>query len=118
LAGYSEHELAGLAAVTSRAMGRGRVILLGTVLPEPVLLGLIERVAEPEGVVSVVDADPNLVCVPREGVAGRGLVAVEVENRPAMLCLPSPGTELLSGRRVDGALEIPAYGVVVVQYDQ
>jgi beta-galactosidase len=116
LATYTEGPMKGLAAVVTRKIGKGRIILLGT-LPEPRALGeLLLRAASDAGVAAPPSASPNLLVVPREGSAGRGIVAVELEGKPASLVLDAPATDLLTGREhAPGTLELAPFAVVVLQ---
>jgi len=110
LAEYTDGPNAGLAAVTRSKLGNGQVILLGT-MPQPDhLTALLISL----GAVPVADASPNLLVVPREGDTA-GLVAVELEGRPATLTLPSPMRDVLSGDTRSGALALRPYAVVVLE---
>ena len=114
LATYSNGPLAGLAAATRCTLGKGQIIMLGT-MPQPEdLKVLLLTIAKEAGVTPVADASENLVVIPREGSGIKGLVAIEVENRPASLNLPSPMTDLLTGKSRKGKVEVPAYGVMVL----
>ena len=116
LAVYTEGPGAGLAAVTVRKMGKGRVVVLGT-LPSPAdLLKMLQPIAAEAGIAPVANASENLLVVPRDGVAGKGLMLVEFENRPARIALPRQATDLLTGRVESGEIEIPPYGVKVLRY--
>ena len=116
LAVYTEGPGAGLAAVTTRKVGKGRVIVLGT-LPSPDdLLRMFRPIAAEAGVEPVADASGNLLVIPRAGDAGEGVIVVEFENRPARIALARPATDLLTGRVESGEIEIPAYGVKVLKY--
>ncbi|HET6455846.1 MAG TPA: beta-galactosidase trimerization domain-containing protein, partial [Armatimonadota bacterium] len=115
LATYTNGPLAGLAAVTKCTLGKGQIIMLGT-MPQPEdLKALLLSIAKEAGVTPVADASENLVVIPREGSGIKGLVAIEVENRPATLTLPSPMTDLLTGKSRKGKVEVPAYGVMVLK---
>ena len=62
-------------------------------------------------------ASPNLLTVPRDGTAGQGLIAVELEDKPSTLTLTRPATDLLTDQQHEaGTLTIPPYGVKVLQY--
>jgi len=116
LATYTEGPGAGLAAITSRKMGKGRIIVLGT-LPRPEdLLKLFASAAAEADVHPVADASDNLLVVPRSGEAGEGLMLVEYENRPARIALPKPATDLLTGQTESGEIEVEPYGVKVLKY--
>ncbi len=116
LAVYTEGPGAGLAAITTRKLGKGRVVVLGT-LPRPDdLLRMFARIACEAGVQPVADASENLLVVPRSGEAGEGVIVVEYQNRPARIALPRSAEDLLTGRMESGEIEIPQYGVKVLRY--
>jgi len=116
LAVYTEGPGAGLAAATIRPMGKGRVIVLGTLPTQEDLLRMLGPIAADAGVTPVADASENLLVVPRSGPAGQGLILVEFENRPARIALTRQATDLLTGRVESGEVEIPPYGVKVLKY--
>jgi len=115
LAVYADGPLAGLAAVARNKLGKGRIIILGTMPSPEALQSLLLAVARDAGVSPVAEASENLIVVPRKGSAGRGMVAIEVENRPATLVLPRPMTDLLTGVTHSGTLEIAPYAVMVLR---
>lgn len=117
IAEYTENELAGLCAVASRKLGKGRIIVLGTQLDSAALRGILSRVAGPAGISPAADASENLLVVPRSGPGGEGLIVVEHEHKPAALTLPEPATDLLTGKPVPaGRVEVEPYGVKVLIY--
>lgn len=115
LATYTGWPVEGCAAVTSHKMGRGRIVVIGTVLPPQDLRQLITAVSEDAGVVPVAQASDNLLVVPREGSGGKGMVVVEVENRSATLVLPAPMTDLITGKGLSGVAELAPYTVMVLK---
>ncbi len=118
LATYTDGPLAGLAAVTRRAMGKGHVVLLGT-MPQPDdFASLVAGLCREAGIAPAAEASPNLLVVPRAGVAGSGCVAVEIENRAATLALPRAATDVLTGRRLQGEVAVPPYGVLVLREEE
>lgn len=116
LATYTEGPGEGLAAVTMRKMGKGRVIILGTLPNKDDLLKLIKPIADEAGVSPVADASENLLVVPRDGAAGKGLMLVEFDNKPAQIAIQGQATDLLTGKVQSGEIEIPPYGVKVLKY--
>ncbi len=111
MATYLDGPNAGFAAVTRRAMGRGQVILLGT-MPlggdvSPLLMALGAR--------PVAEASDNLLVVPREGETARGLIAVELEGKPAWLDVEGTMRDVVTGAAHTGRLDFPPYAVIVLQ---
>jgi beta-galactosidase GanA len=116
LATYTEGPMTGLAAVVGRKMGKGRIVLLGT-MPQPCALAkAVLDIAGQAGVAPVAEASPNLLVVPREGKAGEGWVVVELQRQSGSLTLPRPATDLLTRRKLSGKIEIPPYGVMVLKF--
>jgi beta-galactosidase len=111
LATYADGPLAGLAAVTWHQMGEGQIVVTGTALSPQDIQGLVLAM----GVGKVAQASENLLVVPRDGSGGKGMVVVEIENRPATLELPSPMTDLITGITHSGALDLPPYTVMVLK---
>ncbi len=116
LATYADGPLAGLAAVTRSALGRGQIITLGT-LPRPAeLLNLLKTIGADVGILPVAEASENVMFAPREGDAGAGAVVLEYECRPGTITLPREATDILIGEKRSGTVEVPAYGVMVLKY--
>ncbi len=115
LATYTEGPFEGLAAVTTKKLGKGRIIVLGT-LPTPEdLKSVLLTIAQEAGVSPVADATGNLMVVPREGKAGKGMILVEMLNQTASITLREPVTDLLTGKTHSGMVDVPPYGVLVLK---
>lgn len=115
LATYTEYPFEGLAAVTEHRVGKGRIIVLGT-MPQPEdMQSLLASICAESGVSPAAEASDNLVVVRREGDAGDGLAVVEVENRAGALTLPEPMTDLITGTRYQGTIDVPPYGVLMLR---
>jgi beta-galactosidase GanA len=114
LATYTENELAGLAAVTCRRMGKGRVIALGTMLPPEEMMRLLQRLTSEAGIAPVATASTHVLVAPRTGAA-EGMVVVEHEHKPGSLTLPRPMTDLLTGKRHEGVVALEPYAVMVLK---
>jgi beta-galactosidase len=114
LASYTEGPMKDLAAVVRRKIGRGQIMLLGTV-PQPAdLVRLLAGIGKKAGIAPVAEASDNLLVVPRDGAAGRGMVLVEYENKPAWITLDTPLKDILSGARVSGRVALTPYQVMVL----
>jgi beta-galactosidase GanA len=114
LAAYTEAPFEGMSAATRHKLGRGQLVVLGT-MPVAADLGrLLVWLGREVGVQPVADASDNLIVVPREGQGCRGSVVVEVENRPGTLVAASPTTDLLTVARYEGQISVAPYGVLVL----
>jgi len=111
LAVYTDGPMNGMAAITRNHMGKGEVIMLGTMPPPDDIKQLLWSVGIPPypGVTS------NLLTVPRSGTAGSGLIAIELENRPAMLTLDHSMTDLLTGQIYNDIVDLAPYSVLVLK---
>jgi beta-galactosidase GanA len=114
LATYNDGPLGGLAAVTETRLGKGRIVVLGTLPPPADLEQFMLRLAAQCAVLPAAEATPNVLVVPREGEIGRGLIVVELENRPGTLKLHSPATDVLSGTNYAGEFSVRPYQVMVL----
>lgn len=116
LASYSDGPLQGLAAVTRHKMGKGQVIVLGTLPAVNDLPGVLISLCDQVGVSPVAQASQNLYVIPREGPDGEGMIVVEVENKPATLTLTSKMTDLLTRSVHEGTISVKPYSVMVLKY--
>jgi beta-galactosidase GanA len=118
LATYTEQPLKGLAAVLRKKVGKGQIILLGTMPKQEDLKKLMLSVCGQAGIEPAAEASSNLLVVPRKGKAGEGLIAVEFENRSAALTLARGAVDLLTGKKHNGKVKIQPYGVMVLKYEK
>ena len=105
LAAYDGGEFGGYAVVTERAVGKGKVIVLGSVPSHDGLRRLI-------GLAPVAPASENVILTKRSGGAS-GIVAVEVKNQAGYVELDGEYLELISGKKTSGRVELPPHGVKV-----
>lgn len=105
LATYSECEFAPLSVITERMVGKGKVILTGSVVSEKDLLKLVNR--KP-----IAEASSNIVLVERCG-GSYGIIAVEIENKDGYIVLDGDYNDLISGKRFCGRVDITPYEVFV-----
>lgn len=115
LASYTDGPLAGLAAVTETAVGKGRIIVLGTLPPVDDMRALLLRLCAEAGIAPAAEASPNVLVVPRSGEDTGGFVVMELENRSGYLCLPNSARDILSGHEYSGRVEIHPYQVLVLE---
>jgi beta-galactosidase len=117
VASYAQGPLAGLPAITRNAFGTGVAWYVSTRLGRNAADRMIGRVLADAGVRPVVaGAPPGLEAVRRHGDGGRSwLFVLNHTGRPC--AVPASGTELLSGRRVTGLLEVAPGAVAVIRED-
>lgn len=115
LATYTEGPGKGLAAVTRHKLGKGSIVVLGTMPQAEEFAKLVLSLAKEAGLTPVAEASANLLVVPRTGKGGSGLVLVEIENRPAQINLPGRMTDLLTGKTHQGEVSLEPYSVMVLK---
>ena len=98
---YTAGELAGLSAVTERRVGKGRIILVGSVLSHGDLLRLV-------GIAPIAEASENVILTARSGDEA-GIIAVETENKEGFVVLDAPCTDLLTGKQCSGRVPLSPY---------
>lgn len=106
--------LKGLPIVYQRAVGKGRVVVLGTVPSAKDMRRLIEQVCL-NAEIQLPEIEGEIMVSPREGDAGRGLVLVESAGQPAAMTLAEPMTDLLSGQTLHGKIALEPYAVRVLR---
>lgn len=106
LAKYSDCEFEGLSAVVRRKVGKGEVILLGTVLCR-------EDLRKLSGLEPILKASANVVLTERTGKKD-AIIAIECEYKEGFVELDGEYTDLLSGNKLSGKVKIKPYGVLVL----
>lgn len=114
-AAYVDGPLRGLAAVTETGVGKGRLILLGTLPTAGDLKRLMLRLAGECGVSPAAEATPNLLVAPRQGEGGLGMIVIELHNETGRLTLPGPAVDLLSNEVYSGSFDVSPYQVMVLR---
>ena len=107
LAHYTAGEFAPLSLVCERRLGKGKVILVGSVLSHKDLLRLIDRPA-------IAGASENIILTERTGKQN-GIIAVETEHKNGYVVLDGEYLELITGRKLSGKVEVSPYEVLVLK---
>lgn len=107
LAQYDGDEFDGLSVVTERQVGKGKVILVGSALSEEDLLRLVAK--KP-----VAEASENVILTQRSGKR-EGIIALESQNQTGYVVLDGAYTDLISGKRCEGRVELLPYQVCVLE---
>lgn len=107
LAHYTAGEFASLSEITERNVGKGKIILVGSVISGGDLLRLVGRAP-------IAEASENVVLVERSGNE-RGMIAVEIEDKSGYLVLDGEYTDLITGKNLTGKIEVSPYEVLVLK---
>lgn len=114
---YAEGLTEGQPAVTRHRLGRGTAWYLSTRLGAEGLDALLGWAIEDAQVAARVDLPRDVELVRRTGESGTYLFAINHTASDAKVPLEVSGTELLTGERAAGRLEVPAGAVRVVRLD-
>ena len=78
-----------LSVITERKVGKGKVILVGSVLSHGDILRLVNRA-------TIAEASGNVILTERTGKES-GIIAVETENKSGFIILNGSYTDLITG---------------------
>lgn len=118
VAAYTDaYELSSLPVITEHTLGKGKIVLLGTVPSREAMDLLLQRYVPAACAVSPTACD-HVLAVPRKGNDLSGLVLVEYRNQPGWIDLPGPAVDVLTGTKMEGRIQVPPYGVMVLRYIQ
>ena len=109
IATYTDCEFAPLSVITERKTGKGKVILVGSVIEKRDLLLLA-------GKKPIAEASDNIVLTERTAKGGKrnGIIACEVENRSGYIELDGEYIELITDRTLSGRVEIAPYEALML----
>lgn len=106
LARYTVGEFAPLSVITERRVGKGKVILVGSVISQRDLLRLVNMAP-------IAVASENVILTARSG-AQDGIIAVETEHRSGYIDLDGQYIDLITGNACSGKTELSPYQVLVL----
>lgn len=107
LARYVGGEFSPLSVITEKKVGKGKVILTGSVISHGDLLRLINKPP-------IAEASKNVILTERTGEEC-GIIAVETQNKRGYLVLDNEYTDLITGRIFSGKTDIYPYEVLVLR---
>ncbi len=97
-----------------KPFGEGQIIVLGTTPDEEGLAKLLDVACEYTPVRRFT-FEGNVTVVPRRGAAGEGLAVVEHRGEPGSVTLEEPMTDLISGKRLEGRVELKPFDVLILK---
>ena len=101
LAKYDSDELDNLTAVAKRSIGKGQIIILGSVPDKKALLKLVNE--KP-----ILQASDNIDLTVRSG-SQNGIIAMEIENKHGYVLLDKSYYDILNEKIVNGRIELAPY---------
>jgi len=107
LAHYVAGEFAPLSVITERKVGKGSVILVGSVLSQGDILRLVDRAP-------ISEASGNIILTERTGEQN-GIIAVETENKSGYVILKGEYIDLITGKTFSEKIEFQPYQVRVMK---
>lgn len=116
LATYTQGPLKGLAAAVKSKMGKGQIIVLGTIPPAKQWVHMIKMFANELMLLPNIQASDNLLAVPRQGQTQSGYIVLEMQNRNGSLQLDQPSTDLLTQETFEQTIPMSPYQVRVLKH--
>jgi beta-galactosidase len=116
LAFWKGRHLEGTPAVTLKRLGKGVVIYVGTYLTGAVMQALIpeiERLSEIQPLWPGLPAGVKVVL--RENSERKLWFVINYSDQPALIPAGQKGTDLVTGRSIEGEFTLGAYDVCIVQ---
>ncbi len=107
LAAYNINELDNLTAIARRKVGKGQVIILGTVPDNKALLRLV-------GKAPILEASSNIDLVERSGEEN-GIIAMEIEGKDGYIQLDREYYDILNEKTVSGRIEMAPYSAYILK---
>lgn len=115
---WSNRFAKGRAAITSRKVGKGNVVYIGTYMTEELAERLDEIVLSQAGVKALVDNLPKGVELSLRTADDRKLLfVINTLETPAVLLRVPAGRNLLTGQRTESSFPLEGYGCAVIHID-
>ncbi|MCK5465301.1 MAG: beta-galactosidase trimerization domain-containing protein, partial [Bacteroidales bacterium] len=115
-AGYEQWHLESFAAVTRNSYGKGSGWYVGTIAKEEQFYdALIDALVKDAGVEKLLDLPAGVEASVRQGKDNRLLFLINHTEELKKVMLPSSGTELISGKKTNGELDLGRYEVMVIE---
>jgi beta-galactosidase len=115
LARFGEDHYADAPAITQNTFGKGSAVYVGTCPDLTAMQWLMGRVCEEAGVLAPLAAPPGVEVTVREGNGHKFMFVLNQTGAPVEVRLPQEMRDVLSGKVHVGALQLPAYGVAVLE---
>lgn len=100
-----------------KRLGKGEVIVLGSIPSEKDLGKLIQIASEDAGI-TYTSPEGDVAVVPRIGEKTEGLLLAEYGNKPGSYKLPCRMTDILTGKSYEGSVSLSPYDLMILRKDQ
>lgn len=97
-----------------KPFGKGQILVLGTTPNADGVARLLDVACEYTPVRRFA-FEGNVMVAPRKGAAGEGLAVVEHRGEPASVTLDEPMTDLITGERFEGKVELKPFDVLILK---
>ena len=114
---YQEDYFAGSPAITRHRYGQGSSYYLGTELEREGLAWLLDQACIEAGVSPVLEAPPGVEVTRRSNGTQAWLFVLNHSDDEALVKLPAPATDLISGSRVDSSMQLSSRQVAILRLD-
>ena len=108
MATYTNDHPEGLSVITCKQVGKGKVILLGSMISGEDMVRLVEKEC---GFAPIAKASANVELVQR----GNLILTLEMENKQGMVALNGKYEDVLTGNVYQGEAQILPYTVMVLK---
>ncbi|WP_019913418.1 beta-galactosidase [Paenibacillus sp. HW567] len=115
IAWYGDDFYAGIPAVTVNRFGKGQVYYFGTHAEESYWSGLLEGVAEKEGLLRFAGLPEGVQASVRSGESGSFLFLLNLSRQPQAVPLSRRYSSVLDGGERSGELALAPYGVEILK---
>lgn len=106
--------LVGKPILLKKSVGKGSVILLGTVPSPEDMRKIIDMACGGQGLVPL-RLQGKIVAVPRKGEGIEGLILMECGGEAGACDLPAPMRDILTGKQYDGRVSLSPYEVLMLE---
>jgi beta-galactosidase len=114
LATYGSGVHSGKAAITVNNFGKGKAVYIGADLQPSDLARVLGTIAASAGIKTRIHVPPGMELTSRKSAEKRWLCVLNHKSEAQTISLPRPYRDAISGKVLNGATEVPRYGVLVL----
>jgi beta-galactosidase len=112
---YSSGQHAGKPAITTNSFGKGKAVYIGADLHPPDLARVLLTLSATAGIKAEVSAPQGVELTVRKSGKKRWILALNHKAEAQTISLPAPVKDAITGKTYSAPIELPAYGVLVVE---